>query len=125
MALTDDEKAELRKYLGYTDLDQGQYSDVEGSMLAVSDEGQAQIRAILADLVLIEGFRRDSWKLQKIEKAEQVTLRGADGIQTLRHEGQALIGNLASILGLRVAVRYFFETGGTANQRNTGYMYRG
>lgn len=125
MALTLTEKADLRKFLGYTDLDQGQYSDVEGSMLAVSDEGQVQLRVLLADLATIESRLRDSWKHQKAVRVEQVTLAGADEIINLRREGSRLASNCASILGLRVAVNYFTESGGTANQKNTGYIYRG
>ncbi len=126
MALTDDEKVQLRMFLGYTDLDRGQYNNVEGAMLAVSAGGETQLRRIMAKIVAIDDtFLVDASKHQKVTRVEQVHLAGANEIINLRHQGSRYVSNLATILGLRVAVDYFSETGGTANQKNTGYMYRG
>jgi hypothetical protein len=124
--LTDDEKVLLRMYLGYTDVDRGAYSRVEGSMNAVSEGGIVQLRRIMAKILDIDDtFLVAASKHQKVTRVEQVHLAGADEIINLRHQGRRYVSNLATILGLRVAVNYFDETGGTANQANAGYVYRG
>lgn len=119
MALTDSQRAEVRRYLGYSDLSAGLYSTLEGAMAALSAAGVAQVAIVLADLAAIEARLRSSWTRQAVIKAEDVTLAGRDEILALRQEGSRLAGMLASIFGVEVQ-RSVFTSGAASGQAGRG-----
>lgn len=102
MALTATQKAEARRYLGYSDTSQGAYSLLEGVLVAISAEAEVQVIQILTDLATIETQLRANWPLQKAKRAEEVELWGLEGILALRNEGNRLAMMLASVLGVTV-----------------------
>ena len=111
MALTDTQKAEIRRYLGYSDLSQGQYSTLEGAMAAISAEAEIQVAAYLADLATIEARLRASWNVQVAKRAEEVELWGWDGILALRQEGNRLAAALGALLNTEPQIAFFSASG--------------
>lgn len=98
MALTDDQKAAVRRYLGYPDVNRALHHDLEGAMTAISAEGAAQVAGILTRLDTIEDTLESSWSRQKVVRAEEITLAGDGEIRALRAEGRRLVYQLAAVL---------------------------
>ncbi len=121
MALTDTEKASLRRVLGFSDANRQTHVNtrVEQAFTALSPEGEVEIRAQLTAVVAIEAILVTSWTRQKVIKAEEVTLAGADEIRALRSEAQRLVDMIADILGL-TPFRSVFTSG-----RRSGAASRG
>ena len=111
MALSSADKTKIRRFLGYADVTQGYYSTLEGVMNSISADGETAIGVILTDLDTIETTLRSSWSRQKVTKAEEVTLAGPGEIRALRSEGDRLVENLGSVLGVSPARAYFSNTG--------------
>lgn len=111
MAFTDSQKADIRRFLGYTDRSQGYYSLLEGVMTVVSADAEAKVGTILTDLGTIETTLRESWGRQKVKRVEDIYLAGIDEIKALRSEGNRLARHIASILGVQVRVYPFFSGG--------------
>lgn len=120
MALSDANKAKIRRYLGYPDVSRSSFPDVEGAMSLLSTEGEAEVTTVLGSLATIDSTLTSSWSRQKVIKAEEVTLAGADEILALRAEGSRLVGMLASLLGVRVRANAFSSGG-----NRSGIMPRG
>lgn len=119
MPLTEDQKAGVRRYLGYPDVNRILYQSLEGAMVALSESGVAQVGAVLQDLEAIEEHLRGSWSRQKVHRAEDVVLAGHDELAGLRSEGNRLVDQLASILGVSVR-SYPFTTGGAVGVAGRG-----
>ena len=119
MALTDEQRSGVRRYLGYSDLTQGRYSTREGAMESLSVSGEAQVVALLSDLELIEEQLRSSWTRQKVKGAEGVTLAGHDEILALRQEGRRLAETISTILGVPVS-RTPFSSGSASGIAGRG-----
>lgn len=107
MALTDDQRASVRRYLGYPDRIQGYYSDLEGAMDALSTAGEAQVVTILTKLATLETRIETNWSTQNIKRAEEVEFFGPEGVQSLLAEGNRLVKQLASLLGVAVLCSAF------------------
>ena len=107
MALTDTQKTQIRRYLGYADRDSGLYSALEGPMNDQTTEAETEIGVILTDLTTIETTIRSSWSRQKVLKVEDVILAGREEIGALRWEGNRLARMLAIILGIAIRHRPF------------------
>ncbi len=103
MALTGAQKAEIRKFLGYSDASAGSYSLLEGRMNALSPDGEAQAIVMLADLDAIEDQLRSHWTIQKAKKVEEIELWGYEGLIALQGEGDRLVRQLANLLGVEIA----------------------
>lgn len=101
MALTDDQKASVRRYLGYPDVNRELHHDLEGAMVAISDEGVTQVAAVLTRLDTIETTLESSWTRQKVLRAEEITLAGDGEIRALRAEGRRLTHQLAAVLDVQ------------------------
>ena len=112
MALTDTQKAEVRRYLGYADQSQGYYSVLEGAMAVLSAGGEVQVTALLTDLAAIEAALRNPWTIQKVKRAEEVQLWVSDGLIALRQEGNRLVNQLANMFGVPVLSSAFSPGGG-------------
>lgn len=107
MALTDSQKAALRRYLGWTDKDRGLYNALEGAFLAISDEAVTQLGVHLDDLATIESRLRSTWDHLKVRRVEDVEFAGGDEVRALRSEGNRLVLDISSILGVDYRVLPF------------------
>lgn len=100
MSLTTTQRAKVRRYLGYPDGNRELSSSLEGAMTSLSVEGEAEVVSVLSQLATIEANLESSWARQKVVRAEEVTLAGADEIMALRAEGNRLAATLGSLLGV-------------------------
>lgn len=100
MSLSTTQRAKVRRYLGFPDGNCELSSSLEGAMTSLSAEGEVEVVAVLTQLATIETSLESSWARQKVIRAEEVTLAGADEIMALRAEGNRLASTLASILGV-------------------------
>lgn len=107
MALTDSEKAKIRRFLGYTDASKGGYYLLEGRMIDLSPEGEEEITQLLTDLADIEAELRKHWRAQRAKKVDEIELWGFDGIAAMRSEGLRLCLSIAMILGVEVQTTPF------------------
>lgn len=98
MSLSDADKASVRRYLGYPDVNRLANPGVEGAMVAISAEGEAIVSDLLTQVGEIDAQLRTSWSRQKVKKAEDVVLAGWDEIDALRQEGRRLVAELAALL---------------------------
>ena len=101
MALTDAQKASVRRWLGYPDVNRQAHSGLEGALTALSSEGEAVVVAVLDHLATIDETLQSSWGRQKVLRAEDVTLAGGDEIVALRREGRRLVGQVAAALDVQ------------------------
>jgi hypothetical protein len=118
MALTDAQKAKVRRYLGFPDINRQGHANLEGAMTALSAEGEVEVEAVLANLATIETTLEGSWGRQKVVRAEEVTLAGADEIRSLRAEARRFVSTIAAILDVQPRRDVF---GGAS----TGLAHRG
>lgn len=119
MALTTTQKAGVRRYLGYPDINRESHQGLESAMVALSAEGEVVVGDLLTQLAAIDAQLQTSWSRQKVVKAEDVILAGHDEILGLRHEGRRLAGQLAGTLGVEPR-RDAFGSGNTAGQAGRG-----
>lgn len=98
MALTDAEKAKVRRYLGFPDVNRLSYSSLEGALDALSTEGEAEVQACLTSLAALDDYLTASWTRLMVKRAEEVELRGYEEVQGLRNEARRLADTLAAIL---------------------------
>ena len=121
MALTDTERAEVRKFLGYPDTNRQLWenSGIEHAFDALTTEGEAVVRQILADLLTIETTLKGSWSRQKVLKAEEVTLAGDGEIRALWMSGSRLVGQLSDHMGVSIR-RNVFSSGSRSGAASRG-----
>ena len=107
MALSDAQKAKVRRYLGYPDVNRRLFSDLEGALTALSADGQTEVEDLLAKIANVEGILVASQDRQKVVKAEDVILAGRDEIRALWAEGNRYALTLANILDVKLRRRPF------------------
>lgn len=120
MALTDAQRAEVRRFLGYPDSSLGEYSVLEGRMDAISAAGEAIVVAVLTDLATLETKLRAVWSTAHVTRAEEVGLAAPAGLAALRQEARRLCYSLGQSLGVSVERTPFDSAGG-----NAGICWRG
>lgn len=120
MALTDGQKAQIRLYLGFSDVNRSLSPALEGAMLAVSSDAEDQITDILTRLDSLQTTLEGAWTFQSVIRAEEVTLSGFNGLVALRSEGKRLVNQLAIILGVK-PINTPFDTG----RASSGVALRG
>ncbi len=98
MALTDAQKAKVRRYLGFPDVNRLSSYALEGALDALSAEGETEVIACLDSIAILDADLTSSWSRQMVDKAEEVTLRGFEEVQALRSEACRLVDTLAAIL---------------------------
>jgi len=102
MALSDANKAKVRRYLGYPDVNRETYHALEGALVALSSDGEDVAGGLLTSLDTCHAALQDSWSRQKVVRAEEVTLAGPDEIRALRAEGRRLSAELASLFDVPI-----------------------
>jgi hypothetical protein len=113
MALTDAQKAQVRRYLGYPDVNRASYPDLEGALDALSAEGETFVGELLTSLASVQTKLASAWDRQKVHRAEEVTLAGHDEILALRAEGYRLARDLGVALDVKPRRNPFASGSGT------------
>lgn len=99
--MTDAQRAQIRRYLGYSDKSRGFYSLLEGSITVLEPEAEEILLSILQELAEIEAALRDArLKRLKAKRVEDITLGHYDEIRGLRLEGQRLVMDISQMLGV-------------------------
>ena len=119
MALSDAQKAKVRRYLGYPDVNRRLFHDVEGALTAISSEGQTEVEDLLAKIATVETTLVAAQGRQKVVKAEDVTLAGRGEIRALWSEGNRYAHTLAFILDVQLR-RQPFGGGATSGMCRRG-----
>lgn len=101
-ALSEDEKARIRMYLGYSAQYRQTYYVLEGAMVAIQDDSAeiVLIREMLVDLDDIDTKIRTSRGRQTVKSADNVVMAGREELKALRSEGQMVAERLARLLGV-------------------------
>ena len=102
MALSAANKAKVRRYLGYPDVNRRNFYELEGALVAVSAEAESIVTGLLTSLDTAHAALESAWSRQKVIRAEDVTLAGGDELRALRAEGRRLSGELASVLDVQI-----------------------
>ena len=98
MALTDTQKAKIRRYLGYPDVNREAHHDLEGAMDALSAEGETIALDILSKLDSMETTSTTTWSRAGIERVEDVWFSPSDTVGMLGAERSRLVNDLANLL---------------------------
>lgn len=122
MALTAQQRAEVRRVLGWS----AQYSQTDSALegafdgLATEPEHETQVIELLADIALVRAQLIDSRKRLKATKVGSIELDTMrKEMAALRWEGMRLTGELASIMGVERR-NNVFGSGGSLNQNYIG-----
>lgn len=115
MALTDDEKARIRMYLGYSDVNRQLQPGIEAAMNAVSAEGEVLIREILTKLAQLDATIASAQSTFRLKRAEDVEFfEGSGSLPALYAEGERCVNRLAAILGVPVLSSSYAPSSGGA-----------
>lgn len=117
MALTTTQKAQIRRYLGFPDVNRQSDQRLESAMDVLSAEGETFVGGLLTQLATVETMLTDSWGRQKVVRAEEVTLAGDGEIRALRAEGARLAADLAVALDVTPRRAPFTSSAGSAPLR--------
>lgn len=120
MALTASQKAKVRRYLGFPDVNHLGHHSLEGAMTSLSTEGETEVVDCLTKLATVDTNLTSSWDRQKALKAEEVTLAADGEIRAHRAEGRRLVGTLAAILDVQPHRDVFGSPGGGAGVAGRG-----
>ncbi len=102
MAFTPDEKAQIRRYLGWPDINRQYDLALEAAMDAVSTEGEGHVRTLLTELAGIETALKDGHRptLKITEVVGDVKLAGRAGLRAMWDEGNRLAYQIGDALNL-------------------------
>lgn len=119
MALTEAQKAQVRRYLGYPDVNRGSHHEIEGAFGSLSAEGETIVTGLLTQLAAVQTALQDAWTRQKVSRAEEVTLTADGELRAMRMEGKRLAADLGGVFGLAPR-RDVFHAGGGSGSFPTG-----
>lgn len=120
MALTSTQKASVRRYLGYPDVNRLMHHDLEGAMVAISAEGEVVVADLLAKLATLDTQLATKWTTQGIKRAEEVEFFEAGGITGLWMEGRRLVEQLAALLDVQIRRQIYGPGGGNCGPAGRG-----
>jgi hypothetical protein len=106
VALTADQRASVRRYLGYPDRIQGYYSLLEGSMDSLSAAGETQLVSLLTKLASLETRLESFWATSNLKRAEEVEFFEG-GHRGLLTEGERLVRQLSQLLNIAIEASAF------------------
>jgi hypothetical protein len=118
VALTDEQKSKVRRYLGYPDVNRLNYHMLEGALDALSAEGETLAGALITDLDAMEALIQGARSRAKVLKAEEVTLNSKE-MKILRWEAQRVAQDLANLLNV-VPLNPPFSSGSTSGVARRG-----
>jgi len=117
MALSDANKAKIRRHLGYSDVGADPHFRLESAMATLSAAGETEVVALLAEIAAVDSALVTARTTLRLEQVEDIKFSGGSGIAALRTDKSALVGELSSILGVPKAP--------TLNSSRSGPMQRG
>ncbi len=121
MALDDSQKAQIRRWLGYPDVNRLHHPGLEGAMDAISPEGEVVVEDILAQLLDVDVGRTGARSRLKALEVEEIKLNpGNEGLE-YRKDGRSLVCQLAATLDVQVHKDVF----STAGAGSSGVARRG
>ena len=95
MALTDDQKSNVRRYVGAPDISRQYDLRLESAMDALSPEGEVRVVDYLRELELIRAQLEDARLCRlKVVVVEDIQLLGPEEIRTLWREGNRIARDL-------------------------------
>ena len=112
-AFTDDEKASIRSYLGFSQLFFLIDPRLEGQMNTLPTSVPSSVtlvRAILVKLAGVDAALDNALPHLTLIKAEDITFLGVGELEGLRDQGRMLIGQMATIFQIQVP-RDYYATG--------------
>lgn len=107
MALTADQRAQVRRYLGYSDISAGGTSPLEQAMDVLSSEGETIVASILSEISTLRSQMLTNLGRMGLTRAEEVSFDNVNATPMLRGEGSRLVRELAAIFGVEVRVDPF------------------
>lgn len=113
MALSETQKVQVRKYLGYPSLYSNSFFALNSALDAVSPEIQTELEAILASLVLVENALAGTLTtagLSSVGQGDPEWYEGAK-LSEIRSEGNRFCARLSSVLGIKLKDFAFGENG--------------
>jgi hypothetical protein len=115
---TEDEKAAIRSYLGWSALyyliDPRLESQIGTGGLGTTQPSSAtRVRSILTRLADIDSRLDSALDNLDLTKAEDINFLGSEQLDALRNQGRMLVGQLAIIFEVVPKRDYFDEGGGT------------
>jgi len=120
VALTATQKASVRRYLGYPDVNREPHHNLEGALVALSAEGEAIVIDILAKLATLDTRLESRQATQGIKRAEEVEFFETAGLTGLWMEGRRLVEQLAALLDVQIRRQIYGPGGGTAGPAGRG-----
>lgn len=99
MALTDTQRAKVRRYLGYPDVGTELAHSLEGAMDNLTEAGEVEVEDILAKIATIDAQVDGNVAYAHLKRAEDVEFY-AGGFGALSGRRNQLIDELANILGV-------------------------
>lgn len=99
MALTDTQKAQVRRALGYPDIYR-EPSNLESAFGALSPEGEAVVVELLGELAALRERMTAAQGQQGLKRVEDVEFFGAASLTALGAEGNRLARELAGVFGV-------------------------
>ncbi len=111
MAFTDEERAKIRRAMGYWDIASGYYHRLEGKLSQVGSDAEGFVRGWLAEIDTIDTQLASARACRiKAKKVEDIVVAGQDEIEALYREGNRLCRQIGITLGLRV-LHYPYKSG--------------
>lgn len=108
MALTETQKAQIRTYLGYSDMSRQGFQDLEGVMLNLSAAAETIVGSLLTSLTTIDTSLADVSSANRagIIEVDNGGVKWADGSSAgvaVAKQGRILVRRLSTILGIAPA----------------------
>lgn len=119
MALTSAQRAQVRRYLGYSDISAGGTSPLETAMDVLSTDGETIVGDILTEISTLRAQMLTNMGRMGLVRAEEVTFDNVNATPMLRAEGSRLVSELAGVFGVDVR-RDPFQPG-----KRSGVLRRG
>ena len=113
MAFTDDQKTQIRRYLGFPDVFRASNTRLESAMDVIGgrSEVQSMIESDLAAITAIEAKLTDSLSSAGIKKVDEIEFFEAGQRKAIREEGRRLCGRLSITMGVPLVADAFGERG--------------
>jgi hypothetical protein len=112
MALSDQERADIRKFLGWPDrFNTTLNSQLDQALNAVSSESETNIRAELVKLEATDTKLGTASTYFPASQVGTIGVEGAQNLELLRDQGRQAAGRIAAILGVEVRHDAFAGTG--------------
>lgn len=103
MALSDAQKAQIRRYLGFPDPGVDTFTELESAMNSLTAAGEAIATELLTDLAAVQTQYDSVRSRAGVERVEDVWFSSADTSGSLRVELRRLVDDLSNLLGIRPA----------------------